>query len=147
MHAMHTRGTLRSGRLLLTEAAGAERASPLTALPSGAGVLTAGHGHARPGGATVWAPVPPAPPLPQALRDTEEARAGLSARRHAHARGPGRPSTRPRRAPLDEAHERAKVARCGHPLTPYRRLALRDEQRSQTLLACMPLVAAWMIIK
>ena len=136
---------------MLTEAAGAERASLLTALPSGAGVLTAGHRHARPGGATVWAPVPPAPPLPQALRDTGEDRAGLSAHRLAPARGPGRPSKRPRRAPLDEAHEReqrrAQVARCGHSLTPCRRLAPRDEQRSQTLLACMPLGAAWMIIK
>jgi hypothetical protein len=70
------------------------------ALSSVAGVLTAGHWHARPSCATVWAP---GPPLPPALMTTGEDRQGRRAHRMARALVPVSLPKHARRAPLDAA--------------------------------------------
>jgi transposase len=69
----------------------------------------------------------------------------------AHDIVPVIPSKRNRTAALDSDHDldklREKVERfCNH-LKQFRRIATRYEQLSQTFLALIHLVAAWIIIK
>jgi transposase len=114
-------------------------------------VLTAGHCHESPVFETVWAQVPSAPPLTHAIRakgyDSQSIREQLIT----HDMVPVIPSKSKRRAPLDYDKAlyklREKVERFFNHRKQFRRIATRYEQLSQTFLAFIHLVAAWMIIK
>jgi transposase len=119
--------------------------------PGVAVVLTAGPCHASPVFETVLAQVPPAPPLTHAMMDKGYDSDGIREHLIAHDIAPVIPSKSNRRAPLDYDKERyklrEKVERFFNNLKPFRRIATRYEKLSQTFLAFIHLVAAWMIIK
>jgi hypothetical protein len=109
--------------------------------------LTAGQCHERPGFETVHAQVPPAPPLPQAIMDKGDDSKDIRAQLLAQDMVPGIPSKSNRTAAIDSAHDlyrlREKVERFFNKLTPIRCIATRYEKLSQTFLALIHLVAAW----
>jgi transposase len=114
-------------------------------------VLTAGHGHERPVFETVCAQVPPEHALTHAIMDKGYDSDGIREQLIAPDIVPVIPPKSHRRAPrdydtaLDKLRE--KVARFFNNLKPFRRIATRYEQLSQTFLALIHLVAAWIIIK
>jgi putative transposase len=99
----------------------------------------------------VFAQVPAGQPLTHAIMDKGYDSDGIREHLIAHDIVPGIPSKSNRRAPLDYDKERyklrEKVERFFNNLTQFRRIATRYEKLSQTFLAFMHLVAAWMIIK
>jgi transposase len=114
-------------------------------------VLTAGPGHESPGCEPVLAQVPATPSLLPALMEKGYASARIREQRLAHDVVSGRPPKRNRTASLGYDHDlykvREKVERFFTNLKQCRRIATRYEQLSQTFLALMHLVAAWIIIK
>jgi len=114
-------------------------------------VLTAGQCHARPVCEAVFAQVPPAQPLTHAIMDKGYDSNPMRAQLVAHAMVPVIPSRSNRTAPLgyDKAlyKLREKVERFFNNLKQFRRIATRYEKLSQTFLAFIHLVAAWIIIK
>jgi hypothetical protein len=114
-------------------------------------VLTPGPWHERPGFATVWAPGPPTPPLPPGMMEQGYESQPIREPLLAQALVPGIAPRRNRTAPLDDAHAlskfREKVERFCNNLTPLRRMATRYDQLSQTFVAFIHLVAAWIMIK
>ena len=124
MPAIHARGNLLSVRLWLPEEAWAEIAPILTARKSPAG----------------------SPPVLSARMCI-----GIREQLVAHAIVPVIPPKSNRRAPFDYEKAlyklREQVERCFNNLKQLRRIATRYEHLSQTFLAFMHLVAAWIIIK
>ena len=114
-------------------------------------VLTAGHCHESPVFETVLAQVPPEPPLTHAIMDKGYDSDGIREHLIAHDIAPVIPSKSNRRAHLDYDKERyklrEKVERFFNQLKQFRRIATRYEKLSQTFLALIHLVAAWIIIK
>jgi transposase len=114
-------------------------------------VLTAGHCHESPVGETVFAQVPPEPALPHAMMDKGYDSEGIREQLVAQDIMPVLPPKSNRRAPLDDDTAldqlREKVARFFKNLKQFRRIAPRYEKLSQTFLALIHLVAAWIIIK
>ena len=114
-------------------------------------VLTAGHCHESPVFETVFAQVPSGPPLTHALMDKGYDRDGIREHLIAHDMAPVIPSKSHRRAPLDYEQAsyklREKVERFFNNLKQFRRIATRYEKLSQTFLAFIYLVAAWILIK
>jgi len=99
----------------------------------------------------VLAQVPPEPALTQAIMDKGYDSDGIRAQLVAHDIVPVIPPKSNRRVPLDYDKAlyklREKVERFFNNLKQFRRIATRYEQLSQTFLALIPLVAAWIIIK
>lgn len=97
------------------------------------------------------AQVPPEPPLTHAIMDKGYDSDGIREHLIAHDMVPVIPSKSNRRAPRDYDKEsyklREKVERFFNNLKQFRRIATRYEKLSQTFLAFIHLVAAWMIIK
>jgi transposase len=114
-------------------------------------VLTAGQCHESPVFETVFAQVPAGQPLTHAIMDKGYDSDGIREHLIAHDIVPVIPSKSNRRAPLDYDKERyklrEKVERFFNNLKQFRRIATRYEKLSQTFLAFIHLVAAWMIIK
>jgi len=99
----------------------------------------------------VLAQVPPKPPLTHAIMDKGYDSDGIREHLIAHDIAPVIPSKSNRRAPRDYDKERyklrEKVERFFNNLKQFRRIATRYEKLSQTFLALIHLVAAWLIIK
>src|SRR5262249_6207769 len=114
-------------------------------------VLTAGHCHESPVFETVFAQVPPEHALTHALMDKGYDSDGIREQLVAHDIVPVIPPKSNRRAPLDYDKAlyklREKVERFFNNLKQFRRIATRYEKLSQTFLALIHLVAAWIIIK
>ena len=114
-------------------------------------VLTAGHCHESPVFETVCAQVPPEPVLPQAIMDKGYDSDGIREHLSAQDIVPVRLSKSNRRAPRDYDTAlyklREKVERFCNKLKQFRRIATRYEKLSQTFLAFIHLVAAWIMIK
>jgi transposase len=95
--------------------------------------------------------VPPEPPLPPALMDkgydSERIRAQLLAQDMVPVIPPKSHRREPRDYEKDLDKLREKVERCFNKLKQCRRIATRYEKLSQTFLAFIHLVAAWIIIK
>ena len=95
--------------------------------------------------------VPPAPPLTHAIMDKGYDSDGIREHLIAHDITPVIPSKSNRRTPRDYDKERyklrEKVERFFNKLKQCRRIATRYEKLSQTFLALLHLVAAWIIIK
>ena len=114
-------------------------------------VLTEGQGHERPVFDAVLAQVPAAPTLTHAIMDTaydsEQSRTTLTAQ---DVR-PVIPPKRNRTAVIDDDRDlytlRDKGERFFNNLQQFRRIATRYEQLSQTFLAFMHRVAAWLSIR
>jgi len=119
--------------------------------PGVALVLTAGHCHERPVCETVCAQVPPEPALTHAMMDKGSDSDGIREPLVAHDIVPVIPPKSNRRAPLDYEKAldklRETVERFFNNLKQFRRIATRYEKLSQTFLALIHLVAAWIIIK
>jgi transposase len=114
-------------------------------------VLTAGHCHESPVFATVLAQVPPEPPLTHAIMDKGYDSDRMREQLLAQDIVPVIPPKSNRREPLDYDKDlyklREKVERFFNKLKQFRRIATRYEKLSQTFLAFIHLVAAWIIIK
>ena len=114
-------------------------------------VLTAGHCHESPVFATVLAQVPPEPPLTHAIMDKGYDSDRIREQLLAQDIVPVIPPKSNRREPLDYNKDlyklREKVERFFNKLKQFRRIATRYEKLSQTFLAFIHLVAAWIIIK
>jgi transposase len=114
-------------------------------------VLTAGHCHERPVFETVFAQVPPEPALTHAIMDKGYDSDGIREPLVAQDIVPVIPPKSHRRAPRDYDKAlyklREKVERFFNNLKQFRRIATRYEKLSQTFLALIHLVAAWIIIK
>ena len=114
-------------------------------------MLTAGHGHESPVFETVLTQVPPAPPLTHAIMDKGDDSNGIRAQLLAHDIVPVIPPKSNRTTAIDYDHNlyklREKVERFFNKRKEFRRIATRYEQLSQTFLALIHLVAAWIIIK
>jgi len=114
-------------------------------------VLTAGQCHESPAFEAVFAQVPTAQPLTHAIMDKGYDSNPIRAHLVAHDMVPVIPSRSNRIAPLsyDKAlyKLREKVERFFNNLKQFRRIATRYEKLSQTFLAFLHLVAAWIIIK
>ena len=114
-------------------------------------VLTAGHCHESPVFDTVLAQVPPEPPLTHAIMDKGDESARMREQLLAQAMLPVIPPKSNRIEPIDYDKElsklREKVERFFNNLKQFRRIATRYEKLSQTFLAFIHLVAAWIIIK
>jgi transposase len=99
----------------------------------------------------VFAQGPPAPPLTQAIMDKGYDSNRLRAQLLAEAIVPVIPPKSNRTEPLDYDTElykfREKVERFFNNLKQFRRIATRYEKLSQTFLAFIHLVAAWILIK
>ena len=97
------------------------------------------------------AQVPPEPPLPHAIMDKGYDSQGIREQLIEHDIVPVIPSKSNRREPLNYDKNlyklREKVERFFHNLKQFRRIATRYEKLSQTFLAFIHLVAAWIIIK
>ena len=119
--------------------------------PGVALVLTAGHCHESPVFETVFAQVPPEHALTHAIMDKGYDSNGIREHLIAHDIVPVIPPKSNRRAPLDYDKAlyklREKVERFFNNLKQFRRIATRYEKLSQTFLALIHLVAAWIIIK
>ena len=114
-------------------------------------VLTAGHCHESPVFETVFAQVPPEPTLTHAIMDKGYDSDGIREQLVAQDIVPVIPPKSNRRAPRDYDKAlyklREKVERFFNNLKQFRRIATRYEKLSQTFLALIHLVAAWIIIK
>ena len=114
-------------------------------------VLTAGHGHERPVFETVRAQGPPEPPLTHAIMDQGYDSARIREQLLAQDMVPVIPPKSNRREPIDYDTAldklREKVERFFNQLKQFRRIATRYEKLSQTFLAFIHLVAAWISIK
>ena len=114
-------------------------------------VLTAGHGHESPVFETVFAQVPSVPLGTHVIMD--KGYDSNSIREHLIGQGmvPVIPPKSNRVETLAYDHHlyklREKVERFFHNLKQFRRIATRYEKLSQTFLAFIHLVAAWIIIK
>jgi transposase len=99
----------------------------------------------------VFAQVPPEPTLTHAIMDKGYDSDGIRAQLGAQDIVPVIPPKSNRRAPLDYdkalSKLREKVERFFNNLKQLRRIATRYEKLSQTFLALIHLVAAWIIIK
>ena len=97
------------------------------------------------------AQVPPEPSLTHAIRDKGYDSDGIREQLVAQDIVPVIPPQSNRRAPLDSDKAlyklREKVERFFNNLKQFRRIATRYEKLSQTFLALLHLVAAWIIIK
>jgi transposase len=114
-------------------------------------VLTAGHCHESPIFETVLAQVPPEPPLTHAIMDKGYDSDRIREQLLAQDMVPVIPPKSNRREPRDYDKAlyklREKVERFFNKLKQFRRIATRYEKLSQTFLAFIHLVAAWIIIK
>jgi transposase len=114
-------------------------------------VLTAGHCHESPVFATVLAQVPPVPSLTHAIMDKGYDSTSIREQLIVHDIVPVIPPKSNRIATLDYEKNlyklREKVERFFNNLKQFRRIATRYEKLSQTFLAFIHLVAAWIIIK
>ena len=114
-------------------------------------VLTAGQCHESPAFETVFAQVPPAPPLTHAIMDKGYDSNRIRAQLLAEDIVPVIPPKSNRTEPLDYDTElyklREKVERFFNNLKQFWRIATRYEKLSQTFLAFIHLVAAWILIK
>jgi transposase len=114
-------------------------------------VLTAGQCHERPVFATVLAQVPPEPAVTHAMMDKGYASNPIREHLLAQDSVPVIPSKSNRTVALAYEHDlyklREKVERFLNQLKQFRRIATRYEKLSQTFLAFIHLVAAWIIIK
>ena len=114
-------------------------------------MLTAGHCHESPVFETVLAQVPPEPPLTHAIMDKGYDSDRIRAQLLAQAMVPVIPPKSNRREPIDYDKARyklrEKVERFFNKLKQFRRIATRYEKLSQTFLAFIHLVAAWISIK
>jgi transposase len=99
----------------------------------------------------VFAQVPPAPPLTHAIMDKGYDSNGIRAQLLAEDIVPVIPPKSNRTEPLAYDTElyklREKVERFFNNLKQFRRIATRYEKLSQTFLAFIHLVAAWILIK
>jgi putative transposase len=99
----------------------------------------------------VLAQVPPEPPLTHAIMDKGYDRDRMREQLLAQDIVPVIPPKSNRREPRDYDADlyklREKVERFFNSLKQFRRMATRYEQLSQTFLAFIHLVAAWIIIK
>jgi putative transposase len=99
----------------------------------------------------VFAQVPPEPALTHAIMDKGYDSDGIREQLVAQDIMPVIPPKSNRRAPLDYDKAlyklREKVERFFNNLKQFRRIATRYEKLSQTFLALIHLVAAWIIIK
>jgi len=99
----------------------------------------------------VFAQVPSGPPLTHAIMDKGYDSDDIREHLIAHDIAPVIPSKSNRRAPRDydkvSYKLREKVERFFNNLKQFRRIATRYEKLSQTFLAFIHLVAAWIIIK
>jgi len=95
--------------------------------------------------------VPPAPPLTHAIMDKGYDSHGIREQLLAHDIVPVIPPKSNRTAAIDYDHDpyklREKVERFFNKLKQFRRIATRYEKLSQTFLALIHLVAAWIMIK
>ena len=95
--------------------------------------------------------VPPEPPLTHAIMDKGYDSDHIREQLLAHDIVPVIPSKSNRTAAIDYDHDlymlREKVERFFNKLKQFRRIATRYEKLSQTLLAWIHLVAAWIIIQ
>ena len=114
-------------------------------------MLTAGQCHESPAFETVFAQVPPAPSLTHAIMDKGYDSQGIREQLLEHDIVPVIPSKSNRIAAIDYDKNlyklREKVERFFNNLKQFRRIATRYEKLSQTFLAFIHLVAAWIIIK
>ena len=114
-------------------------------------VLTAGQCHESPVFETVLAQVPPEPSLAHAMMDKGYDSKHIREQLLAHDMVPVIPPKSNRTEPIDYDTDlyklREKVERFCNNLTQFRRIATRYEKLSQTFLAFIHLVAAWIIIK
>jgi transposase len=119
--------------------------------PSVAIVLTAGQCHESPVFELVLAQVPSEPPLTHAIMDKGYDSKPIRDYLLAQDIVPVIPPRSNRTAAIDYDHDRyklrEKVERFFNQLKQFRRLATRYEKLSQTFLALIHLVAAWIIIK
>jgi transposase len=119
--------------------------------PGVAIVLTAGHCHESPVFETVLAQVPPEPPLTHAMMDKGYDSDRIREQLLAQDMVPVIPPKSNRREPRDYDKAlyklREKVERFFNKLKQFRRIATRYEKLSQTFLAFIHLVAAWISIK
>ena len=114
-------------------------------------MLTEGHRHESPVFAEVFAQVPQAQQLTHAIMDKGYDSNHIRAHLLAQDIAPVIPPKSNRTAPLDYEQDlyklREKVERFFNQLKQFRRIATRYEKLSQTFLAFLHLVAAWIIIK
>ena len=114
-------------------------------------VLTAGQCHESPVFETVLAQVPPEPSLTHAMMDKGYDSKHIREQLLAHDMVPVIPPKSNRTEPIDYDTDlykfREKVERFFNNLKQFRRIATRYEKLSQTFLAFIHLVAAWIIIK
>jgi len=114
-------------------------------------VLTEGQRHESPVFETVWAQVPPTPRLTHAVMDKGYDSNPIRDYLVQQDIVPVRPPKSNRTAPLAYDKEvyrlREKVERFFNHLKQFRRIATRYEKLSQTFLAFIHLVAAWISIK
>ena len=155
----HAAGALKKNGGQAAQALGRSRGGLSTKIHAGcrdertgvALVLTAGQCHESPAFEAVFAQVPTAQPLTHAIMDKGYDSHPIRAHLVAHDMVPVIPSRSNRIAPLsyDKAlyKLREKVERFFNNLKQFRRIATRYEKLSQTFLAFLHLVAAWIIIK
>ena len=114
-------------------------------------VLTEGQRHESPVLEAVLAQVPQAPRRTHAIMDKAYDSDHIRARLTEHNLVPVIPSKSNRTNPIDYDRAlyklREKIERFFNNLKQFRRIATRHEKLSQTYLAFIHLVAAWMIIK
>jgi transposase len=114
-------------------------------------VLTTRHCHESSVFETVFAQVPTTPALTHAIMDKGYDSDRIREHLIAHDIVPVIPPRSNRSAPIGYAHDlyklREKVERFFNRLKQFRRIATRYEKLSQTFLAFIHLVAAWIIIK
>ena len=114
-------------------------------------MLTAGQCHESPVFETVFAQVPPEPSLTHAMMDKGYDSKPIREQLLAHDMVPVIPPKSNRTEPIaydtDLYKLREKVERFFNNLKQFRRIATRYEKLSQTFVAFIHLVAAWMIIK
>ena len=114
-------------------------------------MLTAGQCHESPAFETVFAQVPHAPSVTHAIMDKGYDSHGIREHLIMHDIVPVIPSKSNRLASIDYDTNlyklREKVERFFNNLKQFRRIATRYEKLSQTFLAFIHLVAAWILIK
>jgi len=114
-------------------------------------VLTAGQCHESPAFETVFAQVPHAPSVTHAIMDKGYDSHGIREHLIMHDIVPVIPPKSNRLASIDYDTNlyklREKVERFFNNLKQFRRIATRYEKLSQTFLAFIHLVAAWILIK
>jgi transposase len=155
----HAAGALKKNGGQAAQALGRSRGGLSTKIHAGcrdertgvAIVLTAGHCHESPVFEMVLTQVPPAPPLTHAIMDKGYDSHGIREQLLAHDIVPVRPPKSNRTTAIDYEHDlyklREKVERFFNKLKQFRRIATRYEKLSQTFLALIHLVAAWIMIK